>query len=158
MVIFSKHWSTSFNLSEVPKTGGLESSVIMSLRTETEHGTAPNQRHMYGNVHLNYANSGTVKWYNNAFKNMTAHARSSRSGILRKEELQAMTFAVSSTLPIHGLEFNLTHQGTYFSHSNSDAGKTMIFGDGDNGSGPIELFEGWKTDVFKACFKHEPRE
>jgi len=155
MKIFAKHWDSQMNLSDVPTVGGLESSVILHMRTEDEVDTT-NHRHMYANTHLGTTHTTDIKWNQNKFSNMSAHAQTTRAGVLRKEELQAITFASSSILPIHGLAATVTHHGPFFEAYGQHTITQQIGDSSSSGPGPIELFSGWRTDVMKEIYREEP--
>jgi len=156
--IFSKHFDEQFNLSQVPKVGGLESSIILHIRTSQEVD-ATNHRHMYASpATLNHGATDTrnFSFYPEKFRDLTAHAETSRVGILRKEELQALTFATSSLPPIHGINKTRTHEGKFFEHSGDEFISQEIGDVSSTGEGVIELFAGWRTDVFKEMYREEP--
>nr|QLC36762.1 capsid protein [Sarcosphaera coronaria partitivirus] len=121
MAIYSKCFNTQYNLSQVGTTGGLESSVVMHLRTETAHTGG---RFLYDNLNLGIEHPNQISWYPRRFQNMTAHASTSRAGVDRNEELQALTFATNSTPPINGLTLNQFRRGKYFDHSGQDPGNS----------------------------------
>jgi len=158
MAIYSKCFKTQYNLSQVGTTGGLESSVILHLRT-SDAVTTTQTAHLYPTVLLNYTHPNQLRWYPRKFTNMTAHAQSSRAGVDRNEELQAITFGTNSTPPIviaanHIAQYR---EGKYFEHAQEGAGLVQVIGTPTStDEGPLDMFDSWASDVIAKCFNPSP--
>jgi len=150
MDIFCAQWKTTYNWSQVPTTGGYECSVITYLRTQNEVDVT-NHRHLYQDVRCNINTVGDVKWSPKLFRNMTAHFESAKT-LLREEELQALTFGVVSTPPVHGLTSTDYRRGRFYQDAGDSTAKYRLGNHASPGEGPKEMWEGWMTEVVRKDF------
>nr|QLC36761.1 capsid protein [Sarcosphaera coronaria partitivirus] len=140
MMIFSSCFKNTFNLSQVGKTGGLESSIIVELRTiETAAGPPPTYR--YADLSLGKAHANEVKYYENRFNELTAHAYTTRVIIDKNEMLQAITFATHSTPPVTGINPDFYRYGKFFQHFAEIGPRAQRIGMPElDIEGPIDMF------------------
>lgn len=156
--VFSKHFTGNKNLSEMPTTGGMETSILCELRTPTQH---TGNRYVYDDSNLGLALRTDIDWYPNRFDQLSGYFRSTRADITREEELQALCFAPNALPPIHNIynERNLFRDGHYFDHMNgaTEAHDLMELGSSASTTkGQVELFQGWNSDVVRQMYRAKP--
>lgn len=155
LAVFAKHFKGNKNLSELPTTGGMETSIICQLRTPTAHTNG----YVYDSNNLGITGGDTQRWYMDRFDNMNGYFRSTRADITREEELQAITFAPNALPPIHNANRSLFRGGDYFDHINGANVATDLLEIGDPSNevkGYVEMYQGWSSDVVRQLFIAKP--
>nr|QLC36757.1 capsid protein [Sarcosphaera coronaria partitivirus] len=155
LAVFAKHFTGNKTLSDIPTTGGLESSILCQLRKH--QATAGS--YLYADHKLGFAGTRDVTWYSHdRFKRLTAYFRTTRGDIERNEQLQAFAFGINSLPPIAGItELNI-RSGEYFTHMGHGADVDLMeYGNAANTApGMINMYQGWQTDYVRPVFKSKP--
>jgi len=157
LAIAAKHFDGNANLSQLPVTGGMESTIICNLRTPT----AQANNYVYADERLG---STTTDHYDlgqaGFFKELSASFWTPRADIEREEELQAFAIGINATAPIHGS--NLLTSGHFFANAGTGATAaeaTVISRTGHpelTVRGQVEMYQGWESLFVRKCFRNKP--
>jgi hypothetical protein len=157
--IFASMWKDKFNLSQVRKTGGLETTILCRLKLAERHITTGNPntitQHLYADGRLGVTDPGDMEWYHNYFTQIKGVYRTTRAGILRAEELQAFAFATNSIPPI--LTSTRAHylKGPFFARQEEEI-QYFVYGNEEDSHGKL-LWHSWNSKVFKKYFITKPQ-
>jgi hypothetical protein len=165
LAIAAKHSNGNRNLSEIATTGGMESTVLCSLRTGTRHAINAVNRYVYADTHLGVANSAGVDWYmTRQLSDLTGYFATSRADIERNEELQAFAFGINAIPPIDGVNRRTDGyvSGSFFTHAINAGGAedAMVYAEHGNDSdtvpGAVDMYQGWEQNIIRPHFLNKP--
>jgi len=134
-IIHARFFDQVYHFTDVQTVGGLENTLLCKLRLDT--GTADFHDRYYHDLRLGMGQAAS--WYRQPFRDITAGFATSRAGVRRNEELQALTYGTNSTLPI----ITRATQATDFDN------------EADLASGPLRKGKFWKNEEWIRDFAYD---
>jgi hypothetical protein len=134
-IIHARFFDQVYHFTDVQTVGGLENTLLCKLRLDT--GTADFHDRYYHDMRLGMGQAAS--WYRQPFRDITAGFATSRAGVRRNEELQALTYGTNSTLPI----ITRATQATDFDN------------EADLASGPLRKGKFWKNEEWIRDFAYD---
>jgi hypothetical protein len=96
-IIHARFFDSVYHFSDVQTTAGLEVTILTRLRIETNQ---VNNLFLEHKDRVGFRAQHAPIWYPRVLRNLNAGFATSRAGVRRNEELQALTFGTNATLPI----------------------------------------------------------